>query len=61
MIRFLLRTLVWALALATATWLWNRLRGVAPPADAATPHAVPLSRDAVDALLGASGASPAQP
>jgi hypothetical protein len=58
MIRFLVRALVWSLALAGARWLWQRLRAGAPAVDAARPHATPLGGEHVDALLRAAGVTP---
>jgi hypothetical protein len=59
MIRFLVRALVWSLALAGIRWLWRRLRADVPGVDAARPHATPLTPEHVDALLRAAGAAPA--
>jgi len=59
MIRFLVRALVWALALGGARWLWRKLRADVPIVDAARPHATPLSGEQVDALLRTAGAAPA--
>jgi len=57
MIRFLVRAIFWALALAGVRWLWKKLRADVPAVDTARPHATPLSGEQVDALLRAAGAS----